>query len=51
MRIYQVYVLGEIVNKWYLLTWSEALSVSKHYISRLIKDVKIVDTATTKEKK
>ena len=49
MRIYQVYVLGRLVNKWYLLTWFEALDTFKHYVDRCIKDVKIIDT-TNKEK-
>ena len=49
MRIYQVYVLGDLTNKWYLLTWKEALDNLNHYKRRGIKDIKIVDT-TIKEK-
>ena len=48
MRIYKVYVEGNLVNKWYLLAWNEALDNLKHYKARGIKDVKIIDT-TTKE--
>ena len=48
MRIYQVYVEGNLINKWYLLHWQEALSNLNHYKRKGIKDVKIIDT-TIKE--
>ncbi len=48
MRIYQVYVEGNLINKWYLLHWQEALSNLNPPPRRRIKDVKIIDT-TIKE--
>ena len=49
MRIYKVYVEGNLVNKWYLLTWKEALDNLNHYKKRGIKDVKILDTTIKEE--